>query len=90
MESFIAAAGEASFAGLIAVFLLATIAPLAGWKQGSVKRALAVVLAIAVAQGVRAQWDLPAIHVYACAAAGAWLLAAVAAFADKQRAASAT
>lgn len=89
MDSFIAAAGESSFAGLLVVFALAVIAPITGWSQGGVTRALAVVLAIAVAQGSRAQWDIPATYAYGVAGAGAWLLSTIAAYASKKQAASA-
>lgn len=89
MDTFIAAAGQSSFVGLVVVFLLAVVAPFAGWSQGNVTRALAVVLAIAIAQGARAQWDLPAIYAYAGAGAVAFFLVALAGYANKKHVASA-
>jgi len=89
MDSFIAAAGRVQLCGLARCFCARRHYTITGWSQGGVTRALAVVLAIAVAQGSRAQWDIPAIYAYGVAGAGAWLLSTIAAYASKKQAASA-
>lgn len=85
MDRFIVAAGEASFAGLIAIFAIAIISAVAGWGGGCITRAVAVVLAMAVAQGARAQWEISYIYCYGSAGVGAWLLLVISRYADKRR-----
>jgi hypothetical protein len=89
MESFFAAAGEPSFLGLIVVFSIAVVASIAGWSRRIVTRWLAIVLAISVAQGVRAQWDISAIYSYVAAGLVCALLWAIADYAHKRQVPSA-
>lgn len=87
MESFFSGAGGASFFGLIVVFAIAIVAPAAGWSRLSVARALGILLAVAVAEGVRAQWDVPGYYSYVVAGIVCGVLWVIADFTHKRQAA---